>query len=138
MPIGVIQRMLGHCSLQMTLHYARVSENALYKKWKETEALGILHLDSTTPGKSDAEDSSEDICYERIRKGLDAVRVPFGVCFKPSKLSCRTQMKHCLECASFCSRRGNEAEYRTGWSTDCFGQEARASGMDREKPGGAL
>lgn len=112
MPIGVIQRMLGHCSLQMTLHYARVSENVLYKKWKETEALGILHLSSTPPGKSDAEDASEDICYERIRNGLDAVRVPLGICFKPSKLSCRTQLKHCLECASFCSSRGNEAEYR--------------------------
>lgn len=29
MPIGVIQQILGHCSLQMTLHYAKVSENAL-------------------------------------------------------------------------------------------------------------
>lgn len=93
----------------------------------------ILHLSSMPPGKSDAEDASEEICYECIRKGLDAVRVPLGICFKPSKLSCRTQLKHCLECASFCSSRGNEDEYRedqTGWSVDCFGQEARASGMD--------
>jgi len=112
MPIGVIQRMLGHCSLQMTLHYVRVSENVLYERWKEAEALGILHLGSTPPGKPDAEGAPEDICYERIREGLDAVRVPLGVCFKPSKLSCRTQLKHCLECASFCSSRGNEAEYR--------------------------
>jgi len=112
MPIGVIQRMLGHCSLQMTLHYARVSENVLYERWKETEALGILHLGSTPPGRSDAQGAPEDVCYERIRKGLDAVRVPLGICFKPSKLSCRTQLKHCLECASFCSSRGNEAEYQ--------------------------
>ena len=47
-----------------------------------------------------------------MRKGLDAVRVPFGVCFKPSKLACRTQLKHCLECASFCSTHENEIEYR--------------------------
>ena len=51
MPIGVIQRMLGHCSLQMSLHYAKVSDNVLYKKWKETEALGILHLAANPPGK---------------------------------------------------------------------------------------
>ena len=54
----------------------------------------------------------QTVSYEHVRKGLDAVRVPFGVCFKPSKLPCKTQLKHCLECASFCSTRENEAEYR--------------------------
>ena len=47
MPIGIIQQILGHCSLQMTLHYSKVSENMLYRKWKETEKLNLLHLDST-------------------------------------------------------------------------------------------
>ena len=112
MPIGVIQRMLGHCSLQMSLHYAKVSDNVLYKKWKETEALGILHLAATPPGKEQTAAPAGTVSYEHVRKGLDAVRVPFGVCFKPSKLPCKTQLKHCLECASFCSTRENEAEYR--------------------------
>ena len=112
MPIGVIQRMLGHCSLQMSLHYARVSENVLYKKWKETEALGILHLAANPPEKTKVAVPAGEVRYEYVRKGLDAVRVPFGVCFKPSKLPCKTQLKHCLECASFCSTRANEAEYR--------------------------
>lgn len=49
MPIGIIQQVLGHCSLQMTLHYAKVSENMLYKKWKETEKLNRLHLECTPP-----------------------------------------------------------------------------------------
>ena len=112
MPIGVIQRMLGHCSLQMSLHYAKVSENVLYKKWKETEDLGILHLASNSTGKTSGNTGKDSVCYEHVRKGLDAVRVPFGVCFKPAKLACRTQLKHCLECASFCSTRENEIEYR--------------------------
>ena len=112
MPIGVIQRMLGHCSLQMSLHYAKVSENVLYKKWKETEALGILHLAANPPGQAQRTVPSGEVCYEHVRKGLDAVRVPFGVCFKPSKLPCKTQLKHCLECASFCSTNENEVEYR--------------------------
>ena len=112
MPIGVIQRMLGHCSLQMSLHYAKVSDNVLYKKWKETESLRILHLAANPPGKELEAAPSGTVSYEHVRKGLDAVRVPFGVCFKPSKLPCKTQLKHCLECASFCSTRENEAEYR--------------------------
>lgn len=112
MPIGVIQRMLGHCSLQMSLHYAKVSDNVLYKKWKETEALGILHLAANPPAKPQTAAPAEAVSFEDVRKGLDAVRVPFGICFKPSKLPCKTQLKHCLECASFCSTRDNEAEYR--------------------------
>ena len=112
MPIGVIQRMLGHCSLQMSLHYAKVSDNVVYKKWKETEALGILHLAADSPVVVQTTAPTGKVSYEHVRKGLDAVRVPFGVCFKPSKLPCKTQLKHCLECASFCSTRENEAEYR--------------------------
>ena len=111
MPIGVIQKLLGHCSLQMSLHYAKVSEDVVYKKWKETESLKTLHLDSRPPGKAEGV-ATEEIQYAYVRKNLDAVRVPFGVCFKPAKLSCKTQLKHCLECANFCTSRENEAEYR--------------------------
>lgn len=109
MPIGIIQQILGHCSLQMTLHYAKVSENMLYRKWKETEKLNILHLDSTPPNGH--MEKQEAIRYEFIRKNLDAVRVPFGLCFKPSKLPCRQQISHCLDCANFCSGRDNIPEY---------------------------
>ena len=111
MPIGVIRRLLGHCSLQMTLHYAQYSEDIVYRKWKESTELGSLHLNVTAPG-SEAVTLADEIHYDKVNKGLDAVRVPFGVCFKPSKLACRKQLKHCLECANFCSSRENESEYR--------------------------
>jgi integrase len=109
MPIGIIQQVLGHCSLQMTLHYAKVSENMLYKKWKETEKLNLLHLESIPPNLHN--EKQEEIRYEFIRKNLDAVSVPFGVCFKPSKLPCRQQISHCLDCANFCTSRDNISEY---------------------------
>ena len=109
MPIGIIQQILGHCSLQMTLHYAKVSENMLYRKWKETEKLNLLHLESTPPNAY--KEGLKEIRYEFIRKNLDAVRVPFGICFKPSKLPCRQQINHCLDCANFCTSRDNIQEY---------------------------
>ena len=112
MPIGVIQQMLGHCSLQMSIHYAKTSENVLYKKWMETKPLGILRLAYNPLQKEEGTPPSSEVCYERVRKELDAVKVPFGVCFKPVKLACKTQLKHCLDCASFCSTREHEAEYR--------------------------
>jgi len=109
MPIGITRQALGHCSLQMTLYYSKVSENMLYQKWKETEKLGLLHLDSKPPIR--VQHKKEDIRYEFIRKNLDAVRVPFGVCFKPSKLPCRQQISHCLGCANFCTSCDNISEY---------------------------
>jgi integrase/ribosomal protein S20 len=109
MPIGIIQQILGHCSLQMTLHYAKVSENMLYRKWKETEKLNLMRLESMPPNAHI--EKREEIRYEFIRKNLDAVRVPFGVCFKPTKLHCRHQIGHCLDCANFCTSRTNISEY---------------------------
>ena len=110
MPIGIIQQILGHCSLQMTLHYAKVTENMLYRKWKETEKLNLLHLESIPPN-AHKEKRKEEIRYEFIRKNLDAVRVPFGVCFKPAKLPCRQQINQCFDCANFCTSQNIIGEY---------------------------
>ena len=111
MPIGIIQQILGHCSLQMTLIYAKVSENALYERWRETEKLNLFHLKDSCRTKKTGTGQEQEACvrHEYVRKNLDAVRVPFGTCFKPSKIACRQQMSHCLECSSFCSSRGEHS-----------------------------
>lgn len=109
-PIGVIQQILGHCSLQMTLHYAKVSENNLYERWKKTEDLGLLNLQSRKPGDKQAGQSRE-VDYGKVKKNLDAVKVPFGTCFKPTKLGCKQQINHCLACGSFCSCEDDIPEY---------------------------
>ena len=110
MPIGVIQQMLGHCSLQMTLHYAKVSENKLYEKWKETEELGLLNIKAKRPDEKQKIDP-KTVDYKKVKANLDAVKVPFGTCFKPSKLGCKQQINHCLECGSFCSCEDDIPEY---------------------------
>lgn len=115
MGISVIQQILGHQSLQMTVHYATVSENVLYEKWKNTEDLELFKVDTTTNELIEVDTSSAEgeslIRYEYVKKNLDAVRVPFGVCFKASKLPCKQQMNHCLTCASFCTTIENIPEY---------------------------
>lgn len=115
MGISVIQQILGHQSLQMTVHYATVSENMLYEKWKNTEDLELFKVNTETNELIEVDISSSSsenlIRYEYIKKNLDAVRVPFGVCFKASKLPCKQQMNHCLTCASFCTTTENIPEY---------------------------
>jgi Site-specific recombinase XerD len=115
MGISIIQQILGHLSLQMTIHYATVSENTLYEKWKDTEDLELFKVDTKTNDLEKVDLSSDAgenlIRYEYVKKNLDAVRVPFGVCFKASKLPCKQQMNHCLTCASFCTTVENIPEY---------------------------
>lgn len=114
MPINIIQQILGHRSLQMTIHYAVVTENTLYNKWKETENLDLFKLNESTSSleKIDINVEEETVRYEYVRKNLDAVKVPFGVCFKLSKLPCKHQINQCLTCASFCTTTENLKEYK--------------------------
>ena len=113
--ISVIQQILGHTSLQMTVHYATVDENILYEKWKATEDLELFKLNAETHKLEQVDLRTEEgqglVKYEYVKKNLDAVKVPFGVCFKPSKLPCKQQMNHCLNCASFCTTTENISEY---------------------------
>ncbi|KEJ02718.1 integrase [Clostridium botulinum A2B3 87] len=115
MGISIIQQILGHQSLQMTVHYSTVTENTLYEKWKDTEDLELFKVNTETNKLEQVDLNSDDgenlIRYEYVKKNLDAVRVPFGVCFKPSKLPCKQQMNHCLTCASFCTTVENIPEY---------------------------
>lgn len=110
MPIGIIQQILGHCSLQMTLHYSKVSEDMLYKKWKDTEKLDLFKPEAAPPPNGKHQ-QTEEVQYEYVRKNLDAVRVPFGTCFKPSKIACKTQTEMCLECMNFCSTKEDMPAY---------------------------
>lgn len=109
MPIGIIQQILGHCSLQMTLHYSKVSEDMLYKKWQETEKLDLFRPSVPPPNKDYPH--TEEIHYEHVRKNLDAVKVPFGTCFKPAKIGCKNQTQMCLDCTSFCSTKEDLPAY---------------------------
>jgi len=114
--ISVIQQLLGHQSLQMTAHYAAVTENTLYEKWKATEKLDLFKVNIETKAIEAVDlsgDSNENIIrYEYVRQNLDAVTVPFGICFKSEKIACKKQINHCLACVDFCTTEKNIPEYK--------------------------
>ncbi|URZ05829.1 Tyrosine recombinase XerC [Clostridium felsineum] len=70
--ISIIQQILGHQSLQMTVHYATVSENILYEKWKNTEDLELFKVDTKTNDLEKVDlnsDSGENLIrYEYVKK----------------------------------------------------------------------
>lgn len=99
----------------MTVHYATVSENILYEKWKSTEKLQLFKVNNDTKQfeKIDIENEQNDkmVRYEYVKENLDAVKVPLGVCFKSKKIQCKNQINQCLECASFCTSVEHIREY---------------------------
>jgi integrase len=105
-----IQEILGHTSLQMTLHYAKISENKMYKEWQKAEKLEIFKLNEEI---DEAYNNSDDqiINYKNVRSNLDSIKVPFGTCFKPSKITCKQQINQCFNCGSFCTTTMNKGEY---------------------------
>ena len=108
--IVTIQEILGHTSLQMTLHYAKISENKMYKEWQKAEKLDVFKLDNQVD-QSEYNSENQRIKYKNVRKNLDSVKVPFGTCFKPSKITCKQQINQCFNCASFCTTTVNKGEY---------------------------
>jgi hypothetical protein len=95
------------------MHYAAVTENTLYEQWKNTEDLDLfkVNIKDGVLEKIDTKENENIVRYEYVRKNLDAVKVPFGVCFKSSKLACEQQINHCLICADFCTTLENLYEY---------------------------
>lgn len=81
----------------------------LYKKWKDTEKLDLFKPE--TPPPNEKYQQTEGLRYEHVRKNLDAVRVPFGTCFKPSKIACKNQTQMCLDCMNFCSTKEDLVSY---------------------------
>ncbi len=82
---------------------------------EEYRGLRLFKVDTTTNELIEVDTSTDAgenlIKYEYVKKNLDAIRVPFGVCFKASKLPCKQQINHCLTCASFCTTVENIPEY---------------------------
>ena len=68
----------------------------------------MILLSSDCSNWANISEGEVDIC---ILATSDAVRVPFGTCFKPSKIGCKNQTQMCLGCTSFCSTQEDLPAY---------------------------
>jgi len=107
------QAWVGHCSLQMTLHYHQVKHNKIFEKMKQVKAREIYKVDLSSNEiiEMKENDKKDLIKWHLVRKDMDSVKVPFGLCFKPEKMLCKQQMNHCFSCGSFCTTIENISEY---------------------------
>jgi len=90
MGMSYVQQWLAHLSPEMTLVYARVSEDTMRKQWEEAMAGGAVHVASAGPQPIDPNEliAGNELELAYIRGNLDATRVETGYCFKPLKMEC--------------------------------------------------
>jgi hypothetical protein len=103
--IQEVRAWVGHTSIQMTVHYYNIKQHNIYTKMQQIKDMELLKIDlnSNQAIEVDNEEKDEIIRWHLVRNNLDSVKVPFGLCFKPSNLFCKQQMNHCLSCGSFCT-----------------------------------
>jgi hypothetical protein len=100
MGMSYVQQWLAHLSPEMTLVYARVSEDTMRKQWEEAMARGAVHVASAGPQPIDPNEliAGNELELAYIRGSLDATRVEAGYCFKPLKMECPFVDIACFTC----------------------------------------
>jgi integrase len=104
MPFLLVQKWLAHLSVEMTLVYAQITDQTMVRIFDEIIAKGVLRLsEEGQPKMLSVEELASDnnIEWERIRRNLDAVRVPDGYCFNQKKMTCEFQVIPCHRCVNF-------------------------------------
>lgn len=96
-PISIIQKILHHESVEMSLSYAEVSDNHKIKKFKEF--INIKGELAPLPSIRVSED--ELITAEWIRQNINAQALPNGYCGMPIKLGKCPHANSCLTCDLF-------------------------------------
>lgn len=101
-----VQKWLAHLTPEMTLAYAKIPDSTMRQEWEQAFAKGAIRIDvESRPKAVNTEQlgNEQEIEWEHLRHNLDAVRLPNGYCFKPTKANCPTQDTPCYTCRHFCT-----------------------------------
>jgi len=84
-----VQKLMAHTSPEMTLAYAKISDNTLRKEWEKVQ--NSIRID--TNGELVRGDLSEQALengleLEWIRHNMDSIRLDHGLCIKSPKVHC--------------------------------------------------
>lgn len=95
-PLSVIQRILHHDSIEMTLSYAEVDDKRRINKYKE-----FINIKGEEIEKYTDEDLGKVAEIEWLRENINAQILPNGICRLPVKLGKCPHANSCLTCKKF-------------------------------------
>lgn len=111
MSLLTLQKYMAHCSPEMTMVYAQITDGTMKKEWEQAQEARnpLLQINITTGEVREAE--TDVIEWERIRHNLEAARVPMGYCMASKNMGCPYVETPCLTCNNFCTTPDNLPEY---------------------------
>lgn len=111
MSLLTLQKYMAHCSPEMTMVYAQITDGTLKREWEEAQGnrSPLLQINISTGEVKEAE--TDVIQWERVRHNLESARVPMGYCMASKSLGCPYVETPCLTCNNFCTTPDNLAEY---------------------------
>ncbi|MFZ0444126.1 MAG: tyrosine-type recombinase/integrase [Bacillus sp. (in: firmicutes)] len=111
MSLLTLQKFMAHCSPEMTMIYARITDPTMKKEWqKAQENRGpLLQINIATGEVKEAD--TDVIQWERVRHNLEAAKVPMGYCMVSKNMGCPYVETPCLSCNNFCTTPENLPEF---------------------------
>lgn len=97
MPITVVQRILGHVSPEMTMHYAKLYDETVKEAWKQTLPQMV---DITGKVYNTERTKLDEPKYKELKKQLIEQRVHNGFCNLPAIQTC-PKFHACYTCNLF-------------------------------------
>ncbi|MEB8677035.1 tyrosine-type recombinase/integrase [Bacillus cereus] len=84
-----VQKLMAHTSPEMTLTYAKISDNTLRREWEKVQNSVRIDTTGELIQASLPEQAEENgLELEWIRHNMDSIRLDHGLCIKSPKVSC--------------------------------------------------
>lgn len=111
MSLLTLQKYMAHCSPEMTMVYAQITDATLKKEWQhaQEQRVPLLQVNIATGDVMEADPSV--IEWENVRAHLEAAKVPMGYCMASKSLGCPYVETPCLTCHNFCTTPENLSEF---------------------------
>ncbi len=99
---SVLQKLMGHVSLRMTLKYARVLDRTVEQEFNRA----VERMQTGSLGWAPSFFTPEDYSMLTEAEPLNWIRLPHGYCRRHRRLHCESDVK-CLLCDRFCALPGD-------------------------------
>ena len=111
MSLLTLQKYMAHCSPEMTMVYAQITDATLKKEWQhaQEQRMPLLQVNIATGEVMEADPSV--IEWENVRTHLEAAKVPMGYCMASRSMGCPYVETPCLTCHNFCTTPESLSEF---------------------------
>ncbi len=111
MSLLTLQKYMAHCSPEMTMVYAQITDATLKQEWQHAQEQRRPMFQINIATGQVVEADAAVIAWEKVRINLEAAKVPMGYCMASRNLGCPYVETPCLTCHNFCTTPASLPEF---------------------------